>query len=77
MIFSGFFEERPCASCGNRRSRVTSTSIMLCVLLAIGGLAVVAWLSPGEGIATGSLWTLLPFFWTPPRNAPALSPEDW
>ncbi len=164
MIFSGFFEERVCASCGDSRTRVTPTSVLFLVLLAVGGLAVLteahgvildphwwhwpaafigeillasillggilgvrnalaplpdacprcseimistsrgffdfavmpsraelmllvvfvglhvaflAWLNPGEGMATSSLWTILPFFWTPPRDAPLLSPENW
>ena len=164
MIFSGFFEERTCPSCGDRRTRVTPTSLLFFVLLAVGGLAVLTeahgalfeprwwhwpagfvaelilllllltvllwvrdtllplpgacptcsepmvttttgfydfallptqsevlllvlfvgahlafltWLSPGGGIANGSLWTLLPFFWTPPRHAQALLPQNW
>ena len=164
MIFSGFLEERACANCGESRTRVTPTSVMFFVLMAVGGLAVLtesqgvirdpqwwhwpaafggelvltavllgivigvrnafapmpdtcpscseimistrrgffdfavmpsraelvlliifvglhvaflAWLQPGEGMAAGSLWTLVPFFWTPPRNAPLLSPENW
>ena len=53
------------------------TEVILLVVFVGLHVAYLAWLSPGDGMANGSLWTLLPFFWTPPRNAPALSPENW
>ena len=53
-----------------------SEVILLVVFVGLH-VAFLAWLSSGEGIANGGLVTLLPFFWTPPRNAPALSPENW
>ena len=55
----------------------SSSEVILLVVFVALHVAFLAWLSPGEGIANGSLVTLLPFFWTPPRNAPALSPENW
>jgi len=55
----------------------SSSEVVLVLVFLSLHVAFLAWLTPGERMATGSLWNFLPFFWTPPRNAPALSPENW
>ena len=41
MLFSGFYSERLCVSCGHKVARATPTSLFFFLMLVAGGIAVV------------------------------------
>lgn len=41
MVFSGFYRERQCASCGHDVARTTPTSLLFFLMLVAAGIAVV------------------------------------
>ncbi len=41
MLFSGFYRERQCVSCGHKVARATPTSLLFFILLTGGGMAMV------------------------------------
>ncbi len=53
MLFSGFYSERQCASCGHKVARTTPTSLIFFLMLAAGGTGVVV---PGLARLYGPKW---------------------